>query len=133
MLWGSIRGMQLYGADFVVSGSYFDFFCLCRQLCLWSKLVPDRKPVSTRRKVRDLETALGIAHGEVFCLQHDDGRAHLRMNITENIGDARLAEPNFSRRSTFIQSQVDCLPLMNGEHIVKKQILVGEFDLRTLS
>src|ERR1700684_2977746 len=51
------------------------------------------------------------------------------MNVAEDIRDPRLIELHKLRAAALIQSQIEAFAIEQGEHIVKKRIVVGKLHL----
>src|SRR5207302_6518784 len=93
--------------------------------------MPNFQFVTPRRDMTDLEVPGHVCQRKKARLQHDHDRAHFRVNLAENVGDAGLTEADFTGCPALIQTKVNRRPLMNRKHTVKEQILVGELDLRS--
>src|SRR4029077_5919276 len=93
--------------------------------------MPDFKPVPSCRHVRDLKTSIPRRKREMRSRQGDDFRAHLRVDVAENVGDTHLREAHFSDRSAFVEAEIERFPVVDGKNVVKKWVLVGELDCRS--
>src|SRR5215467_2482070 len=79
----------------------------------------------------DLEVSVGVGHRKVWGLNSDNNRAHLRMNVAENVGDAGLRESYPARGSTLIEPKIERLPTVDREDVMEKRVLIGKFDFRS--
>src|SRR5277367_6548135 len=101
-----------------------------RQFRLGGQLIPEFHLVASRRHVADLETSIGGRYAEERRGHRDHGGTHLGMDIAKNKRHSWLRETHLSRCPALVESQVEGLPAIDGEDIVKERILVGELDLR---
>src|SRR5580765_267345 len=85
--------------------------------------------IPTRRDIRNVDLPARIRDRVIRRSQGHDYRAHLRVNVTEDKGHARLVELDKPCRSAFIKPEIEALALEQRKHIMKERIVVGKLDL----
>jgi len=73
--------------------------------------MPYREIICPGRHIRNRDQAFGIGYTVERCLEGDHDRAHLGMNVAEDVTDAYAIEDNGSLDDGFIKLQVKSLAL----------------------
>src|ERR1700680_562217 len=84
--------------------------------------------VAPRRHIRNADFSMCIGDSVVSRVQSDDHRAHLRVNIAENIRDPRFVELDKASGAAFIQSEIKAFTVEEGKNIVEEWIVVRKLD-----
>jgi hypothetical protein len=69
--------------------------------------MPYLKAVFSLGDIIDGETAIDLADSEQGCVERDDDRAHLRMNIAEDVRDAGAVEDDRPGLAARIEAEVE--------------------------
>src|ERR1700674_3936861 len=85
--------------------------------------------VASRDHVPNADLAPPIGNRIVGSIHRNDYRAHLRVNVAEDKGNAGLVELDKLSCAALVESQIEPLAVEQRKYIVKKRILVGELDL----
>ena len=85
--------------------------------------------VPARDYVAYAELAAPVGDRVVRSIQRNHHRAHLGVNVAEDVRDARFVELHKLRASTLIQAEIEALAVEQREDIVKKRIAIRELDL----
>src|SRR5207245_803995 len=102
------------------------------QLSRGSEFMPNFQLVTPRRDMTDLEVPGHVCHRKKARLQHDHDRAHFRVNLAENVGDAGLTEAAFTGWPPLIQTtrhtatSPQLLPALRECGIMRPAILASE-------
>src|ERR1035437_5989265 len=89
-------------------------------------LIPDVQHVAARRYGGDRELALFVGDRKVLAGQHDHHRAHLRMDIAEDVRHSFAVEVDRAAGSRLIEHEIETLTVEQGKHVVKPGIAVGK-------
>src|SRR5262245_28652608 len=89
-------------------------------------LVPDLELITTFRHIADCYDAFLIADTKVRSRERNHNRAHLGVNIAENVRDSDSVEDNRARLTTGVQAQVKPLSFVQRKDIVEERVEVRE-------
>src|SRR6185436_15706981 len=91
-------------------------------------LVPPHDDVVARRETIDDEVPVGARGGEERIIEHEENRAHVRMNVTEDLHDAGLREHYRFGVAARVATEVEGLRAREREDVVEDVVLVRERD-----
>src|SRR5262249_28504788 len=89
--------------------------------------MPQVQDVTTRRNAWNQDFSKGGRHAVVRSFQSNNDRAHFRMNIAKNVGNARPVEKYIASRARFVKTEVEAFSFEKRENVVKEGISVGKF------
>ena len=89
-------------------------------------LVPRHDGVRPGRHVVDAVPAFLVRHGEVAVREHEDERAHVRMDVAEDADDARAVEADGLRAACGIAAEIEAARLREREDVVIGAVVVRE-------
>lgn len=89
---------------------------------LFLALDPHMQVVVTRRNAFHAKCALCVSKTVVRRRKRDNYRAHLRMDVAENIGDALSREDDAARGAGLIESEIEAPPIEERKHVVKEWV-----------
>ena len=92
--------------------------------------VPRHDGVGARRDVVEAIAALGVGHREERMAEHQDERAHVRMDLAEDPHDSRPIEPDRLGPAGGIAAEIERRRLREREHVVVDAIAVRKIDDR---
>src|SRR6202007_206457 len=87
---------------------------------------PHMQPVTSIRNVGNTKVSVASRDGVKRRRERDHDRAHLGMNITEDVADPRPVKSPHAGAARLIETEVESLPLKEREDVVKKGIVVWE-------
>src|SRR5487761_1883150 len=91
-------------------------------------LIPDVQPIAARRDAGDEDLPCAAGNGVIASLHNEDDRAHLGVDIAENVANAGLAKPDGAARSSLIQSEIESFAMKERKNIVKKWVIVWKLN-----
>ncbi len=89
-----------------------------------------RDGVGAGRHVVDPVAAVGVGDGEEAVREHQDERAHVRMDVAEDAHDARPLEADGLRSARRVAPEIEAAHVGQREHVVIGAIVVREVDDR---
>src|SRR5262245_35518931 len=89
-------------------------------------LVPDFELIMTFRHIIDCHGAFLVAGGKVRGRDRDHNRAHLGVNVAEDIRDPDPVEDDRARFTTGVQAQVKALSFVQRKDVVEERVEVRE-------
>ena len=93
-------------------------------------LVPGDHAVVARRHVVDVVTPLAVGHREVRMAEHEDERAHVRVDVAEHAHDARPIEADRPRVTGGVASEIEAGRLRERKHVVIELVRIRKIDRR---
>ena len=91
-------------------------------------LVPADERVGAGGHRRQVEAAVDVGDVEERVAEHEDKRVHVRVDVAEDADDARPVHAHRFRSAGGIAAEVEALRARQREHVVVRQVAVGEVD-----
>ena len=98
------------------------------QVLRQTSFIPDVQLIASIGNIRDRDASGVIRQSKIRSVHGDDGRAHLRVNVAEEIAHSYAVEAHCLTGSGFIESKVKSLSIKKRKNIVEERVSIGELD-----
>src|ERR1700737_1706054 len=99
-----------------------DTFQVLRQ----TPFIPDVQLIASIGNIRDGDASSRIRQSEIRSIYSNDRRAHLRVNVAEQIAHSYAIKAHCLAGSGLIESKVESLPIKKRKNIVEERVSVWE-------
>src|ERR1700730_13846939 len=98
------------------------------QVLRQTPFIPDVQLIASIGNIRDGDASSRIRQSKIRSVHGNDGRAHLRVNVAEQIAYSYAVKAHCLAGSGFIESKVESLPIKKRKNVVEERVSVWELD-----